>query len=119
MAEGGGDGVNRNYTLKEILLFKRALKARGEADQFNMVKEECAELIVAVSHLMRRPKGNRNRVITQVIGEMVDVDLMMGELQQALIEETGEARFGYIYQLARETKGRRIEALLLTSEGRE
>jgi len=36
-----------------LVLYRRAIAAHGEESQFDMVVEECAELIVAIRHLAR------------------------------------------------------------------
>ena len=60
-------------------LLKRMVEAWGEADQIRQTTEECAELIVAISH------WQRGRIpIEGVISELVDVSLMIDQMKYIL-----------------------------------
>ena len=57
-------------------LYKHAVEKWGEGFQLRQAKEECAELIVAISH------WERGRIqAVDVIEEMVDVQLILNQLR--------------------------------------
>jgi NTP pyrophosphatase (non-canonical NTP hydrolase) len=58
---------------------KRAIERYGESDQLDLAKEECAELIVALSHYQR----GRCRM-REVVDEVADVTIMLEQVLQAL-----------------------------------
>lgn len=60
-------------------LYKETIKFWGDDKQLRMVQEECAELIVAVSHYLRE-KNNKN--FENLAEEMADVYIM---LQQGMM----------------------------------
>ena len=62
----------------EKALYQQALSRFGLERQLRMVQEECAELIVAVSKVIREP-GNVER-IKDLIEETADVQIMCGQL---------------------------------------
>jgi NTP pyrophosphatase (non-canonical NTP hydrolase) len=67
--------------MKEQELFERALTKYGMESQLGQLQEECAELIVEVSHFKR----NRARVgIENLAEEMADVRIMLNQIEQAL-----------------------------------
>ena len=76
------DNLQRLPHIKHEDVYKKAVDAWGEDDQFRQAKEECAELIVAISH------WQRGRIsVDEVITEMVDVQLMINQLRYILIED--------------------------------
>jgi len=66
----------RNKELRE--LFQSAIDKWGQDFQLKMVAEECAELIKAVLKLDRKVNGY---TIEQVIDEIADVYIMLGQLE--------------------------------------
>lgn len=62
----------------EECLYQKALSEFGLERQLRMVQEECAELIVAVSKVIREP-GDEKR-IAGLIEEAADVQIMCGQL---------------------------------------
>ena len=59
-------------------LYQQALSRYGLERQLRMVQEECAELIVAASKVIREP-GNEKRV-EDLIEETADVRIMCGQI---------------------------------------
>ena len=62
--------------------YKKTVDKWGEEAQYDQMIEECAELIVALKHL-KRGKIDRQ----EVINELADVTLMVGQLTWMLGEE--------------------------------
>ncbi len=62
--------------------YKKTVDKWGEEAQYDQMIEECAELIVALKHL-KRGKIDRQ----EVINELADVTLMVGQLTWLLGEE--------------------------------
>ncbi len=62
--------------------YKKTVGKWGEEAQYDQMIEECAELIVALKHL-KRGKIDRQ----EVINELADVTLMVGQLTWMLGEE--------------------------------
>jgi len=63
-------------------IFREAVNKWGEEAQYDQMIEECAELIVALKHL-KRGKIDRQ----EVINELADVTLMVGQLTWMLGED--------------------------------
>ena len=61
--------------MDNIELYQQTVKVWGEQAQYDQAAEECAELIAALMHY-RRDKVNAR----QVIDELADVTLMIGQL---------------------------------------
>jgi NTP pyrophosphatase (non-canonical NTP hydrolase) len=60
--------------IQEFILLKKAIDKYGEADQLNLLQEECGEVIVAINHY------RRNRVSWEdVLEEMADVRILIDE----------------------------------------
>jgi NTP pyrophosphatase (non-canonical NTP hydrolase) len=70
----------------EEAIYKRALERFGAASQLAMAQEECAELIAAISHLRRRNS------IEELLGEIADVEIMLGQLRLMLGDAAIDAR---------------------------
>ncbi len=66
-------------------IYRAALRKWGEEAQFDQAVEECAELIAALKHLKRDKVGRQ-----QVIDELADVALMVGQLSFMLGEDRVE-----------------------------
>ena len=65
--------------MKDEEYFAKAIELWGLASQFEMLQEECAELIVAVNHL------KRDRIsLTTVAEEIVDVEMMLAEIKTVI-----------------------------------
>jgi len=62
-------------------IFENAIKLWGEEAQLKMVAEECSELIKTVLKLSRKHNGS---TIDEVIEEMADVYVMLGQLEIVL-----------------------------------
>ncbi len=74
-------------------LFKEAIKKYGYAAQLGVLQEECAELIVAASHIRR----NREGAIKEFIEELVDVHIMMRQMEEYLDEKGYSEEFAAIW----------------------
>lgn len=61
-------------------LFKEAIKKYGFMAQLGVLQEECAELIVAASHIRRDREG----AINEFIEELVDVHIMLKQVEEYL-----------------------------------
>lgn len=83
-------------------IYRAALAKWGEEAQFDQAVEECAELIAALKHY-KRDKVDQQ----QIIDELADVTLMVGQLAFMLGEDRVEQ--------AIETKLCKLRALLATS----
>ncbi len=66
-------------------IYRAALAKWGEEAQFDQAVEECAELIVALKHFKRNKVDQQ-----QIIDELADVALMVGQLSFMLGEEQVE-----------------------------
>ena len=66
-------------------IYRAALAKWGEEAQFDQAVEECAELIVALKHF-KRDKVH----LQQIVDELADVALMVGQLSFMLGEERVE-----------------------------
>jgi len=86
-------------------IYRATLKKWGEKAQYEQMVEECAELIAALKHYER---GKIER--SEVIAELADVTLMVGQLSWML----GEAEVS----AAIETKLEKLDALLQDPNGR-
>ena len=65
--------------MNEAELYKRVVDLWGVKSQVGVAIEECAELIVAISH------ANRDRAtITDIAQEVADVEIMCGQLRYIL-----------------------------------
>lgn len=65
-------------------LYQRCIDKWGIGLQMNMLIEECSELITAVSRIMR----GRNKVLNNLIEEIADVELLLGQIKHVYnIEE--------------------------------
>lgn len=64
-------------------VFRATLTKWGEEAQYDQAVEECAELIAALKHFKRQRIGRE-----QLIDELADVALMVGQLSWMLGEET-------------------------------
>lgn len=80
--------------MKEI--YRAALEKWGTEAQFDQMVEECAEMITVLKHFRRGRVGE-----TEVIAELADVTLMVGQLafifgeervQQAVEEKKAKVR---------------------------
>jgi NTP pyrophosphatase (non-canonical NTP hydrolase) len=63
-------------------IYRATLAKWGEEAQYDQAVEECAELIAALKHFKRDKVGKE-----QVIDELADVALMVGQLSFMLGEE--------------------------------
>lgn len=61
--------------MKDIEIYKSAVQKWGTELQFNMVIEECAELIKAVSKVKR----GKAKDLFNLIEEITDVEIMLGQ----------------------------------------
>lgn len=101
--------------MKKQMLYKKAVEYWGHRKQMRMVQEECAELILAVSHFLRQAdrekKWDKDSEITMnaVIEETADV-LNMAEQLRYMI---GPKQVDKI----RQVKLERVEAKLKKYKG--
>ena len=63
--------------MRTVRIYKKAIEKWGEPSQLLMVMEELAELIQAISHLLR----GRNYAESEVIEELADVEVMCEQLR--------------------------------------
>lgn len=79
-------------------LYQRTLDTWGEQAQYDQAAEECAELIAALMHY-RREKVDEQ----QVIDELADVTLMVGQLSwmfgQHKVEQAVQAKLAKLNAL--------------------
>jgi NTP pyrophosphatase (non-canonical NTP hydrolase) len=65
--------------------YKRAIALRGNRKQMRMVQEECAELIVAISHFLRHldreEVWNKDESVDSLIEETADVFIMIEQMK--------------------------------------
>lgn len=85
--------------------FRKALAMWGKHAQLNKAKEECAELIVAISH-----HECRGQSVLNIIEEMADVSIMIDQLIIMLGVESG-------FEFIRLQKIERLRKKLLELEG--
>lgn len=90
-------------TNRESKIFQDALNTFGIDNQKEMLKEECAELIVALSHYDRN-RASKEAVIT----ELADVSIMLDQM----ILLFGEKDF----EVERERKVRRLFSRILNKD---
>ncbi len=86
-------------------IYRATLEKWGEKAQYEQMVEECAELIAALKHYERGKIGR-----DEIIAELADVTLMVGQLTWMLGEEEVAA--------AIEVKLEKLGKLLLDPEGR-
>ena len=84
-------------------IYRAALAKWGEEAQFDQAVEECAELIAALKHFKRDKVGQQ-----QIVDELADVALMVGQLSFMLGEDRVEQ--------AIESKLCKLKLLLSTDE---
>lgn len=79
-------------------IYKATLRKWGEDAQYDQAVEECAELIIALKHFKRGKIGAQ-----EVIDELADVTLMLGQLTWMFGEEdvqkTVAVKLGKLQQL--------------------
>lgn len=76
--------------MTDFEIFEAAMDKFGFDEQLRLLQEECAELIVAASHLHRDREG----AMKNFIEELVDVNIMCGELQLYLDKQGHGAEVG-------------------------
>jgi NTP pyrophosphatase (non-canonical NTP hydrolase) len=69
------DTYNDREIMDDIALYKQTVQLWGEQAQYDQAIEECAELITALLHYRREKVAAQ-----QVIDELADVTLMLGQL---------------------------------------
>ncbi|MBN2645780.1 MAG: antitoxin [Desulfuromonadaceae bacterium] len=84
-------------------LYRRTVQRWGEDAQYDQAIEECAELITALLHYRRDKVADQ-----QIIDELADVSLMVGQLSWMFGEER--------VQQAVERKLEKLEGLLADPE---
>lgn len=85
-------------------IYRAALAKWGEEAQFDQAVEECAELIAALKHFKRNKVDQQ-----QIIDELADVALMVGQLSFMLGEDRVEK--------AIESKLSKLKSLLSSGNG--
>jgi len=68
--------------MERIELYKKTLEKWGTSGQYDQMVEECAELIAAIKHFQRGKIDKQD-----VIDELADVTLMLGQLTWMFGEE--------------------------------
>lgn len=68
------------YTEDRRRIYKKAMDAWGFRAQARVLQEECAELITAVSHLLR----GREEGMKEVVEELADAYIMIGQITEYL-----------------------------------
>jgi NTP pyrophosphatase (non-canonical NTP hydrolase) len=68
------------YTEERRKIYKKAMEAWGFEAQARVLQEECAELIVAVSHLFR----DRENGMKELAEELADTYIMVGQMIEYL-----------------------------------
>lgn len=97
--EGGCSWVAQNLCSACVpVLYDMALKKWGPLAQLNQLNEECAELIVAGSHLMRESTTQHYR---DVVEEVIDVEIMLGQLKLLLNVAESDWKIARSEKLAR------------------
>jgi NTP pyrophosphatase (non-canonical NTP hydrolase) len=66
----------------DMKLEQRAIEAWGEEAQIGMLYEEMGELMTAIQHYRRGKTGKE-----EVLGEIVDVQLMLQQMEEIFTEE--------------------------------
>jgi len=66
-----------------VRIYKKAIEKWGNPSQLLMVMEELAELIQAISHLLR----NKYKAKSKVIEELADVEIMCEQLRIMINED--------------------------------
>ncbi|HKL48218.1 MAG TPA: antitoxin [Desulfuromonadales bacterium] len=72
--------------MKYTGIYRAALEKWGEEAQYDQAIEECAELITALKHYKRNRVGRQ-----EVVDELADLTLMIGQLSWMFGEEDVEA----------------------------
>ena len=72
----------KKQEINEKKLYKKAVDYFGVSSQVKQAIEECAELIVALSHIRRRKE-----TVFGVCGEIADVEIMCGQLREMVTPE--------------------------------
>lgn len=68
--------------MSEKNIYERLIERYGPEKQLEMVIEECAELIKAIQKYKRVKPGHEKKVVeADVIGEGVDVEIMIEQLK--------------------------------------
>ena len=92
--------------MNEIELYKKAIRKWGKEPQITMMIEECGELITA---LAKKDRNSNGSTIDDIIGEMVDVELLLEQLKLIFVN----GRFGcFTYIITRKAKLKKLEKLL-------
>ncbi len=71
------------FTKEEADLADRAVALWGKPSQLGMLVEECAELIVAVSHC-GRDQRDKQASLDELVGEVADVEIMLEQVVRVL-----------------------------------
>jgi NTP pyrophosphatase (non-canonical NTP hydrolase) len=69
----------------DMELLKRIAKRNGRETIFKKTKEECAELIVAISHFEEWGIPGRHTTLTDIYEEIADVEIMCEQLKITLL----------------------------------
>ena len=90
-------------------LYKKAIMKWGKEPQINMAIEECAELITALS---KRNRCSNGSTIDDIIGEMVDVEIMIEQLK-LIYKNDCNAKFGcFTFEIFKKKKLQKLKGLL-------
>lgn len=97
-------------------VYERAIEEFGEDHQLNIVKEELAELIVAVNQWQRKRVGQHI-----VIEEIADVKIMISQLLIILKNNPTERSLNpyKLLKFAEDCKLKRLENIILKSNGKK
>ena len=89
-------------------IFEKAIDKWGEQFQLNMVAEECCELAKASLKVNRKLNGY---TMEQVIDEMVDVYIMLGQLE-VILDRWNTFNVNRLIVTRFDEKMKRLEAML-------
>lgn len=93
--------------MDEEKILRDAIAKWGKEHQLKLVKEELAELIVAISH-WERGRADIGKVVT----EMVDVTIMLGQVAIIIADDGNEGTSEYVdklYSMEMDEKFKRLE----------
>lgn len=92
--------------MNETELYKKAIEKWGKEPQITMMIEECGELITA---LAKKDRCSNGSTIDDIIGEMVDVEILLEQLKIIF----NEGKFGcFTFEIFKRRKLLKLEKLL-------
>lgn len=92
--------------MKKTDLYKKAVQKWGKTAQITMAIEECGELVTV---LAKRDRCSNGATVDKIIGEMVDVEIMLEQLK--LIFADGKFAC-FTFEIFKRKKLQKLEELL-------